>query len=296
MIPAAKSRWVDKHPGVVVLHLLMHGFLVFLWDNPLLLCGQLLFLLLWGMQEKLFHPFPAILRFGWWISFATLLVNPLFGQNGETFLWRGPIIPLIGRLDLTMEELGYAVIVMLRLIILLLLSVMYQRFVNHDRFLLQFARVAPRFVLTSVLAIRLIPVLTVELNRIREITLLRGLQPDHPSPKEKLMAHMKLFRPLLLSALEGSWLTAETMYARGFGSGPRSIYKQENMTEQEKIGFLFILLLFAFILFARYNGYGNFAFFPRLSWADPYGDILFLIILYPLWAVPVYWLARRQEN
>lgn len=295
MITTARLRMTGIHPGTVVLHLVMHGVLVFLWENPLLIVGQLMFLLLWGHQEGMLQPFPAILRYGWWLCIAFLLINPLFGQNGLSFLWKGPIIPVIGRLDLTWEELGYAVIVMLRLLSLLLLSVIFQRGVDHDRFMLQFSKVAPRFVLTSVLAIRLVPFLSRELQRIQEVTLLRGLQPASNSTRDKIVFRMKLFRPLLLFAMEGSWLTAESLYARGFGSGPRSSYKPKRMTEQERVGVILPVLFFLLILAARLHGFGNFTFFPGLSWPDPLGDLLFLLILLLMWTLSAYWLTRRPE-
>ncbi len=274
----------------------MHGALVFLWENPLLLIGQIFFLLLWARQLKLLDPFPAILRYGWWISIAFLLVNPLMGQNGVTFLWKGPIIPVIGRMDLTLEELGYAVMAMLRLICLLLLSVMYQRGVDHDRFMLLFTKVAPKFVLTSLLAIRMVPFLSKELQRIQEINQLRGLRPAAQSIRAKLIYQMNVFRPLLLSAMEGSWQTAEALYARGFGSGPRSIYKQEHMNAQERVSLFLLLLFFTFIVAARVNGFGDFAFYPRVTWSDPLGDGLFLLILSVLWTLSAYGLTRRSEH
>ncbi|HZG15028.1 MAG TPA: energy-coupling factor transporter transmembrane component T [Candidatus Bathyarchaeia archaeon] len=296
MIIQEPSRLVSIHPGVVVLHLMMHGVLVFLWENPLLIIGQILFLLLWARQLKLLDPFPAILRYGWWISLAFLLVNPLMGQNGVTFLWKGPIVPVVGRMDLTVEELGYAVMAMLRLICLLLLSVMYQRGVDHDRFMLQFTKIAPKFVLTSLLAIRMVPFLSKELQRIQEIAQLRGLQPRTPSLRAKLIYQMSVFRPLLLSAMEGSWQTAESLYARGFGSGPRTIYRRERMNVQERVCLFLLLVFFLFIVAARVNGFGDFAFFPRVTWPDPLGDLLFLLILLVLWTLSAYGLTRRSEH
>ncbi|NGQ96253.1 hypothetical protein G3578_13890 [Brevibacillus sp. SYP-B805] len=296
MIAPTDSRWRKIHPVVVCLLLLVHGALVFFWENPLLIGGQLLFLILWAKRERIFVDLPSYFRYGWWIALVFLLINPLCASNGVTFLWKGPITPLIGRLDLTAEELGYAGMSMLRLSILVLLSVMYQRFIDHDRLMLTFSAWMPRFVLTAVLAIRLFPFLEQEMARIQETMRLRGILPKSDAWRDRLVHRLFLFRPLLLSALEGAWLTAETLYVRGFGSGPRTVYKRSRITGDEIMGLLLVLFIPVFAGFALGFDFGRFQFYPRMMWHDPVGDLLFLAGLSVVWILPLYWLLRRQTQ
>jgi energy-coupling factor transport system permease protein len=296
MTNSRDSRWRTLHPVMVFILLLIHGVVVFLWENPLLIAGQLLFLGMWAFRERLFQQLPSYFRYGWWIAMVFLVINPLFSSNGVTFLWKGPVIPVIGRLDVTVEELGYAGISLFRLAILIILSGMFQRFVDHDRLMLSFSKIMPRFVLTAVLAIRLFPFLEQELTRIGEIMKLRGIVPKSSTWRDMLVHRMFFLRPLLLSAMEGSWMTAETLYVRGFGSGPRSVYKPSKMTSRELVGFLLILVIPVFALFGIFQDFGRFQFYPQVAWHDPLGDLLFLGGMLAVWVFPLVWLARRQED
>jgi len=291
-----QANWRTHHPGLVALLLLAHTVLFFLWENPLLLLGQLTFLMGWAGREKILFRLRPLLRWGGWFSLLFLLINALFSRNGELYLWKGPVVSYLGRLDLTVEELSYCSMGLVRLLMLLILSVMYQQFVDHDRLMLSFVRMWPRMVLTGVLAIRLIPLLTREWTRIEEIARIRGIRPASERWRDQVAHRMLLVRPLLHTALEGSWLTAETLYARGFGSGKRTVYRQQKLTGQEAAGFVLAGLMLAAGIWGVFLSYGRFAFYPRFSWPDPAGDLMFLAMLALVWWMPVAWLKRRRET
>jgi energy-coupling factor transport system permease protein len=176
------------------------------------------------------------------------------------------------------------------------LSVMYQRFIDHDRFFFLFARIAPRFVMTAVMAFRLFPFLSREFARIREIAQVRGIRPEGHGLRKQLRYTMFVLRPLLFGALEGSWLTAETLYARGFGSGPRSSYRMQPMERREWLGALLLGATLFIAIWGRMLSFGTFAYFPRLIWADPLGDLLFFIGLAAVWMLPILWLKGGKED
>nr|WP_275581919.1 energy-coupling factor transporter transmembrane component T [Brevibacillus fulvus] len=259
------------------------------------LCGQLVLIAVWAKQEGAFaqlRPFFAMtLLFG----FAYLCLNTLVLHEGRTYLWKGPILPYLGRLDATVEELSYSLCGVIRLVILLLVSQLFQRLVDHDRFFFLFAEAAPRFVTTALLSIRLVPFLQHEYRRIRETAKLRGLEPQRANGLGQVRYSWLLLRPLLHSALEGAWLTAETLYARGFGSGKRSSYQRMALRPREKTGVLLLLLPFAFALYAKGLGVGQFAFFPLFSWPDPLGDLFGLGCFLLLSIVPIIWFRRGEE-
>lgn len=294
---AVNHHWRQHHPLIIVLLLLSHVMVAFLWDlHPLVQLAQFLFLLLWAAKERLIRALLPMLRIGLWFSLLFLVVNPLFSAQGSTFLWKGPILPYLGRLDLTVEELVYSLLGVIRLINIIIVSLMFQRFVDHDRFLLLFAKVAPRFVMTSVIAFRMFPFLSQEYARIKEIAYIRGIRPGGNRLRDKLSYHMLIIRPLLTSALEGSWMTAETLYARGFGSGRRSTYSPAPMNGQEKMGGMLAAIIFLFAIFARALSFGRFQFYPQFDWPDPFGDLLLIAGLGVVWVVPPLWLGRREER
>jgi energy-coupling factor transport system permease protein len=293
----SSSPWRSFHPLVVTGLLASHVILAFLWEyHPLLQTGQLLFLLAWAVREGCLRQAVTMFRIGVWFTVVFVVVNPLFSSLGERFLWRGPIVAYFGRLDVTAEELLYSVMGVIRLYSILILSVMYQRFVDHDRFFFLFAKAAPRFVMTAVMAFRLFPYLSQEFARIREIAHVRGIRPRGPGLREKLRYTMLIMRPLLFGALEGSWLTAETLYARGFGSGPRSSYRTQPLKRREWLGLLMIGGMLLVAVWGRWLSFGAFAYFPALVWTDPLGDTLFLAGLTALWLLPIIWLKGETTD
>ncbi|RNB78758.1 energy-coupling factor transporter transmembrane protein EcfT [Brevibacillus fluminis] len=289
-------RWQQLHPGAIAFFLFVQGILTFVWEHPFMLIGQLLFLLGWAWRERVLPAIMPLFRMLLVMAPFFLLVNALFSTNGVTFLWKGPVVPLIGRLDFTLEELAYSCMGLVRLAILLTLSGMFQQFVDHDRFLLLFAKVAPRFVLTAALAIRMFPFLLAEFSRIKETAYLRGIRPRGKGKRAQIRFYLFLLRPLLYSALEGSWQSAETLYARGFGSGPRSSYRTKKIASHEVLGLIFTGIVFAFALFGKWLDFGRIDYYPRFSFHDLPGDALFALLMVGSWLVPLYVLGRRETT
>lgn len=286
------SRWRTVHPFVVVSLLLTTFVLSFLWEHPLYLCGLLFVLLLWlGIERLLRHVFRSF-RFALPIMLLYMMVNPLFQSNGEHLLWQGPVLSVIGRVDLTTEELLYSFMGVIRLSIILLLSAGFLFFVDQERFLFFFAKVTPRFVISSVMAIRLFPFLMQESKRIQEVLRARGIRPANRGLRSYISFKMTILKPLIYSTMEGSWITAESLYVRGFGSGPRSYYRTSAMTQREKVGLLLCGLLILFGVFGKVLQFGAVQFYPIFQWNDPMGDTMFLIMLLGIWGATLIWMRK----
>ncbi|PSJ99583.1 hypothetical protein C7R93_02590 [Brevibacillus fortis] len=291
------SVWKSVHPVAVSSILLAHVVTAFLFDyHPLLQLGQLLFLILWALQEGLGKTMWITFRFGMLFSILFMIVNPLFASHGGTFLWRGPIVSILGRLDFTLEEMAYSFIGVIRLHTILVLSVMFQRFIDHDRFFFLFAKIAPRFVMTSVMAIRLFPLLSREFARIKEVSRLRGIRPKGGELIHRVRYYSLLLRPLLFSSLEGAWLTAEALYARGFGSGKRSSYHEVPLFPRELMSCMMSLVIVGIVIWGKRFDFASFSFYPTFNWSDPLGDLLFLTGLFVLWMLPIYGLRERRQD
>jgi energy-coupling factor transport system permease protein len=291
------SAWRARHPLAVSSILLAHLIVSFLFEyHPLYQIGQLLFLILWAIREGLARNVWIVLRFGLYISILFLIVNPLFASHGELFLWKGPIFPLIGRLDFSLEEIMFSLIGLIRLYSILVLSVMFQSFIDHDRFFFMFAKIAPRLVMTSIMSIRLFPLISREFARIKEVSRLRGIRPQGSGLIHRIRYYALLLRPLLLSFLEGAWLTAEALYARGFGSGKRTTYQEHQLQPRELIGCLMCGMMVGLVIWGKGIGFMTFIFYPSFLWSDPLGDFVFILFLLALWLLPIYWLRGRDEH
>lgn len=143
------------------------------------------------------------------------LFSPLVARYGGVVYWEGPYVPVIGRLDVTSEELSEALFQGLRLAAVGLAFAAYALLLDLDRLLLAGGRLR-RSVLAVALATRLVP--TLERDAAGYVEALRG----RGVAVEGLRGRARLLSPLVAGSLERSLNLAESMEARGFGRPGRT--------------------------------------------------------------------------
>jgi energy-coupling factor transport system permease protein len=142
---------------------------------------------------------------------ALFVVTPFVATIGSHVLWAGPIVPVLGQLDVTTEELRSAALNALRLASVGLAFAAYALLLDHDR-LLQ----AVRFARPLALATRMLP--TLERDAAGFVEALRGRGLDVSGVRRRAA----LLSPLLASSLERGLNLAEAMEARGYGRPGRT--------------------------------------------------------------------------
>jgi energy-coupling factor transport system permease protein len=149
-------------------------------------------------------------------SAAVLFVgSPLFARYGGIVYWDGPSVPVIGKLDVTSEELSEALFQSLRFAAVGLAFAAYALLLDQDRLLLAGGRLR-RSVLAVALATRLVP--TLERDAAGFVEALRG----RGVAVAGVRGHARLLSPLVAGSLERSLNLAESMEARGFGRPGRT--------------------------------------------------------------------------
>jgi len=141
---------------------------------------------------------------------GVFLVSPLVATIGSHVLWSGPTVPVLGRLDVTREELQEALFQGLRLTAVALAFSAYALLLDHDR-LVQSASFARRSVLAIALATRLVPTLERDAAGLVEALRGRGVEVTGVHGRARLLS------PLLAGSLERALNLAEAMEARGYG-------------------------------------------------------------------------------
>jgi energy-coupling factor transport system permease protein len=139
------------------------------------------------------------------------VLTPLFETLGSHPVWSGPIVPVLGQLDVTREELVSAAENALRLASVGLAFAAYALLLDHDRLLS-----AARFARPAALATRLVP--TLERDAAGFVEALRGRGVEVGG----LRGRAALLSPLLASSLERGLNLAEAMEARGYGRPGRT--------------------------------------------------------------------------
>jgi energy-coupling factor transporter transmembrane protein EcfT len=140
-------------------------------------------------------------------SAMLFVLSPLLQATGSHPLWSGPIVPVLGPLDVTSEELVIAARNALRLASVGLAFACFALLLDHDR-LLAGAGALQRSALAVGLATRLLP--TLERDAAGLLDALR------------VRVYASLVSPLLAGSLERGLNLAEAMEARGFGRPGRT--------------------------------------------------------------------------
>jgi energy-coupling factor transport system permease protein len=143
-------------------------------------------------------------------SGSVLVLSPFLQSAGSHVLWSGPILPVLGSLDVTREELAMAAMQASRLAAVSLAFTAYALLLDHDR-LVQVAGFARRSTLVIALATRLLP--TLERDAVGMLEALRG----RGVALSGVRARATLVSPLLAGSLERGLNLAEAMEARGYG-------------------------------------------------------------------------------
>ena len=149
----------------------------------------------------------AVYLVGTAISAAALFVlTPLIETIGSHPLWTGPIVPVLGQVDITSEELKSAAHNALQLLAVGFAFAAYALLLDHDRLLH-----TVRFARPAALATRLVPTLQRDAAGFVESLRGRGIEVTGVRGRAALLS------PLLASSLERGLSLAEAMEARGYG-------------------------------------------------------------------------------
>jgi energy-coupling factor transport system permease protein len=176
------------------------------WQVPAAIAGVLLVLCLRAPSSR---RWPYLLGCAVTAG-AVLVITPLVVVDGVDVLWSGPVLPVLGQLDVTTEELAGAAIQAARLAAVTLAFAAYALLLDHDA-LLRSARFARRSALVVALATRLVPTLERDVRGLVEALRGRGVEV------EGVRGRARLVSPLVSGSLERAVNLAEAMEARGYG-------------------------------------------------------------------------------
>ena len=167
---------------------------------------------------------------------ALFVITPFVETIGSHPIWVGPIVPVLGQLDVTREELWRALFQACRLAAVGFAFAAYALLLDHDR-LLSGAGAARRSVLVVALATRLVPTLERDAGGLVDSLRGRGI------PVEGARRRAALVSPLLAGSLERGLNLAEAMETRGYGRAGRTRIPAPPWTAVDVAAVLGVVLL-----------------------------------------------------
>jgi energy-coupling factor transport system permease protein len=195
--------------------------LVLIYDHPLVLAATLAAIIVAGLAAGVGAELARAARLALPLALLVALVNPLVSQEGLTVLVQGWTVPVLGRLDITLEALAYGALTGLRVLVLMLAFGLYSATVNPDEILRLFGRMSLRTSLTATLATRLVPVIGRDAERLADAYELRAARPAPGGRTNRLRRGAILTRALAAGALERAVELAAALEVRGYAATPR---------------------------------------------------------------------------
>lgn len=255
----------NLHPVVSLAYIGVLLVLSFLFNHPLYLFGLLVAVVLAILTVDGLAVWLSYLKLSLYISILIMLINLLVVKVGQTVIWWGPDLPVLGQVRLSLETLSFGVTMCLRLVTVISIFCLLNLMVHPDKILYLFAGFSSKSALVLVLATRMFPLLFSRLQSIREVQELRGMHWEQGSLIQRIKNTVIFFHILVLSALEDSLEIAEAMQVRAFGSGLRSYYHREVFRNRDFICLGSSLLAIVLGIYVQVHGYSTVEFYPVLE-------------------------------
>ena len=276
------------HPLAALTYLGTLLVLALAFTNPLYLLGILLVVVLAIRAVDGLEAWESYLKIVLFMMVLVMIINPLVVHAGQTIIWHGPRVPVFGRLTISLEAICYGAAMSVRLLDIISVFCLYNQIVHPDKALNLFSRFAGKSVLVISLATRMFPAMVRELESVRGVQQMRGVDFDKGSAKEKVRKYSSLVNILLLSSLEDSLEIAESMQARAFGSGPRTCYTRNLWRPRDVLFLTGSACALGAGIWGLLHGFGGFTFYPQLDYLinGPGTVAVLLIVLFSL-SIPV---------
>lgn len=253
------------HPITMVAFIGVVFILSLVLSNPVYLLGLFIGVGMVITAAENLNEWKVYLKYCLTLTALIIIINAIFAQIGETVLYISPPVPLLGEIRITLEALAFGAGMGIRLFIIISVFCLYTYALHPDKVLKMFGKGGSRSVLVIILSTRLFPLLMTDYSRITEVQRCRGVKFDTGRWWERIRNLLPVVSVLLLSCLERSLQLAESMCARGYGSGTRSYYSRELWRPRDYVILIGITVCFIIGVISAIKGWSNYSYYPRLS-------------------------------
>lgn len=222
--------------------------------------------------------------------FLIMVTNPILSHRGRT------VITYWGDMPLTLESVVYGVTLAMSIMFVLTLFVSYRLVMTEQKFLFLFARVSPKAALVAMMATGLVPRLRRRMGELMLVQRTRGVTVTEGSLAVRARNGARIVGTLLAWTLEDALQTADSMQARGYGTGPRSSYLGYRFRARDGWTLGGLLVCAAGVIAAWGVGHGMMEIYPRLgSFGLSMGDVAAMVSYIGFLIMPLglEWRDRR---
>jgi energy-coupling factor transport system permease protein len=298
LVPSYRPTGSALHaarPAAAIAYVAAPCAVVVVFDHPLVLAAALAAIVASALVAGLGREIARAARLALPLALLVALVNPLVSREGLTVIAAGPVLPVIGPLDVTLEALVYGGVAALRVVVVILAFALYSAAVDPDDVLRAFRRLSFRSALTASLATRLVPMLGRDAARLSEAY---GLRAAAPAAARGRLAGVRrgalLTRALAAGALERAVDMAAALEVRGYALAPRfGAAPLRRPWARQDVAFVSAAAAVAIgALGARLAGVAHFRAYPSLELTLGAPELVLAAVLVAAMLSP-YWVARR---
>ncbi len=196
---------------------------------------------------------------GFFLLFVILaLINPLISHNGVTVLF------VLNNNPVTLEALLYGINSAVMVIAALYWLRSLTQIMTGDRLMYIFGRFSPKLALLISMTLRFVPLFSRQTAKTRNAQKALGLYKDD-NIIDTMLGDRRVYSIVITWALENGIITADSMSARGYGTGRRTSFSVFRMGLRDVILLIVTGALFAVCCIAAAQGSLKFGFYPALS-------------------------------
>jgi energy-coupling factor transport system permease protein len=188
-----------------------------------------------------------------------VLINVIVSRDGLTVFARLGDLGPFGQGNLTVEALVYGAVIGLKVSVLVLITTLASLCIDPDALLRICRRLSFRSALTASLAVRMLPVLAADSQRIAEA------QRTRPGPTANgARGRVALIGAMLTGSLDRAMDVAATLELRGFAAAPRAPRSRRPWSRHDLAFAASAAAILALALLARLGGVASFTAYPLL--------------------------------
>ncbi len=248
-------RFADHNPvAVAVYFLCAAGIAMFTLEPVMLLlsfAGAMLTLGVTGLfRQWRMHLYTAAL-------FAVMaLVNPLVSHHGVTVLF------VLNHNPVTLESFLYGLAAGGMIVTVMYWFRAFTAVMTSDKLLYIFGSLSPKLALMLSMALRYVPLFTQQVQKVSQSQKALGLYKED-NLIDRMRGSMRVFSVMVTWTLENGIITADSMTARGYGTGKRTRFSIFRWTRDD------VLLLVCSLLLAGVTLWGvadhTFTYYPAVT-------------------------------
>lgn len=284
-----EKAFEKSHPFVMACYFIVSTVAIMVINHPLFLIASFVIAI---FNAKLFVSTSTLLKvLKGSLLFVVIMVtiNIFLNQNGTT-----EIIRVFGQ-TITLEVITYSCIMSFMLLLIFQLSLLFNETMNGAKLMYVLSKLVPKTGLVTMLALRYVPLLKVQLQQIMTVQKLKGYSMTEGTLIERIKSGLLLLQLLLTISLEDALQTAESMKARGYGLKiKRTSYTPYIWSIYDSISIIILVVIFLSTIISTFTGLGMITVYPKLqiSWSSRHIIISFLgclIIAFPLILQSLEW-------